>query len=149
MGRSNETFNKKEKEKKRFKKQQEKKEKAEARKENSSKGKSFEDMIAYIDENGNISSTPPVANRQHKISAEDIQIATPKYVPEAEELIKTGVISFFNTAKGYGFIRDSKTQENVFFHINNLTYQANEADKVSYAVEKGPKGLSAINVTKL
>lgn len=149
MGRSNETFNKKEKEKKRLKKQQEKKEKAELRKENSSKGKGFEDMMAYVDENGNITDSPPVAGKQNKISAEDIQIATPKYVPEPEELVKTGVISFFNTSKGYGFIRDAKTQENIFFHINNLTYQANERDKVSYTVEKSPKGLSAANVTKL
>ncbi|GAA4089850.1 cold shock domain-containing protein [Mucilaginibacter panaciglaebae] len=149
MARSNETFNKKEKEKKRLKKQQEKKEKAEVRKENSSKGKSLEDMMAYIDENGNITSTPPVAGRQNKISAEDIQIATPKYVPEPDDLIKTGVISFFNTAKGYGFIRDAKTQENIFFHVNNLNYQANEKDKVSYSVEKSPKGLSAVNVTKI
>lgn len=149
MGRSNETFNKKEKEKKRIKKQQEKKEKAELRKENSDKGKGLEDMLAYVDEYGNITSTPPVSGKQNKIAVEDIQIATPKYVPEPEDLVKTGVISFFNSSKGYGFIRDSKTQENVFFHINNLTYQANERDKVSYAVEKGPKGLSAVNVTKL
>ncbi|HEY9533979.1 MAG TPA: cold shock domain-containing protein [Mucilaginibacter sp.] len=149
MARSNETFNKKEKEKKRLKKQQEKKEKAELRKENSNKGKGLEEMMAYIDEYGNITSTPPVAGKQNKISAEDIQIATPKYVPDPEDLFKTGVISFFNTSKGYGFIRDAKTQENVFFHINNLTYQANEKDKVSYTVEKGPKGLSAVNVTKI
>jgi cold shock CspA family protein len=148
MGRSNETFNKKEKEKKRLKKQQEKKEKAEVRKTNSDKGKGLEDMMAYVDEHGNITDTPPLFRKPSQVSAESIQIATPKQVDEPEDAIKTGVISFYNTSKGFGFIRDSKTQENVFFHINNLTYQAKENDKVTFMVEKGPKGLSATNVAK-
>ena len=59
MAKSKETFNKKEKEKKRLKERQEKKERMEYRKANATKGKSLDDMMAYIDENGNISSTPP------------------------------------------------------------------------------------------
>ncbi|AYL99008.1 hypothetical protein [Mucilaginibacter celer] len=59
MGRSNDTFNKKEKEKKRIKKQREKKIKADERKENSDKGKSLEEMMAYVDENGNITNVRP------------------------------------------------------------------------------------------
>ena len=59
MARSTETFSKKEKEKARLKKAKDKKEKAEDRKANAGKGKSLEDMMAYIDENGNISSVPP------------------------------------------------------------------------------------------
>ena len=59
MGRSTETFSKKEREKKKSIKLREKKEKAEDRKANSDKGKSLDDMMAYIDENGNITSTPP------------------------------------------------------------------------------------------
>jgi hypothetical protein len=58
MGKSQETFNKKEKEKKKKKKQQEKENRKEERKANSDKGKSFEDMLAYVDEYGNISDTP-------------------------------------------------------------------------------------------
>jgi putative protein kinase ArgK-like GTPase of G3E family len=61
MGKSSETFNKKEKEKKRVKKQQEKKEKADMRKAGSSKGKGLEEMMAYVDEHGNISATRPSA----------------------------------------------------------------------------------------
>jgi len=105
-------------------------------------------MMAYVDENGNITNTPPVYRKPTIIQAETIQIATPKQVAEPEDAVKSGIISFFNTSKGYGFIRDLKTQENVFFHINNLTYQAKENDKVNFAVEKGPKGISAVNVTK-
>ena len=59
MARSKETFNKREKEKKRLKKQQEKREKMEERKANAQKVSSFEQMLAYVDENGNLSSTPP------------------------------------------------------------------------------------------
>jgi len=147
MAKSSETFNKKEKEKKRLKKQQEKKAKAEDRKANTTKGKSLEDMMAYIDENGNITNTPPTFTKQ-KAQLSDIAIATPKRVDEPEDAIKQGVISFFNTAKGFGFIRDAKSGENVFFHVNNLAYDAKENDKVTFGTEKGPKGLSATNVTK-
>ena len=59
MAKSQETFSKKEKGKKKLKKRQEKQEKMEDRKTNAKKGKSLEEMMAYIDENGNISSTPP------------------------------------------------------------------------------------------
>lgn len=59
MARSKETFNKREKEKKRLKLRQEKQEKREERKANTAKGKPLEEMLAYIDENGNISSVPP------------------------------------------------------------------------------------------
>jgi cold shock CspA family protein len=148
MGRSNETFNKKEKEKKRLKKQQEKKEKSDVRKANSDKGKDFEDMLAYIDADGNITSTPPDGVQRKQISIEDVRIATPKQVFEPEDLLKTGVISFYNTSKGFGFIRDDKSRENIFFHVNNLGFQAKEEDKVSYTTEKGPKGMVALNIQK-
>ena len=67
MARSTETFNKKEKEKKRLKKQKEKREKAEERKDNVVKGKSLDEMMAYVDENGNITSTPPDPTKKKKI----------------------------------------------------------------------------------
>ena len=64
MGRSQETFSKKEHEKKKIQKRKEKEEKREERKANSKKGKSFEDMIAYVDENGQLTSTPPDPNKK-------------------------------------------------------------------------------------
>lgn len=149
MGKSNETFNKKEKEKKRLKKHQEKKEKAEQRKANSSKGKGLEEMMAYIDENGDITNTRPLAVKQRAIKADDIQIATPKQTREPGDHLNTGTISFFNTSKGYGFIRDAKTRENVFFHVGGLTYPAKENDTVSFETERGPKGINAVRVTKI
>ena len=59
MAKSKETFNKKEKEQRRNKAKQDKKARMEERKANKKKGGSLEDMMAYIDENGNITSTPP------------------------------------------------------------------------------------------
>ncbi len=59
MSKSQETWNKKEREKKKQKSRQDKLEKRQERKENAKEGKSFDDMLAYIDENGNLSSTPP------------------------------------------------------------------------------------------
>ena len=58
MGKSQETFNKKEKEKKRKKKKQEKQQRKEERKANSGGGE-LENMMAYVDEFGNITETPP------------------------------------------------------------------------------------------
>lgn len=149
MGRSSESFNKKEKEKKRLKKQQEKAEKMEERKANAKKGKSLDDMMAYIDENGNISSTPPDPSRRKEINHEDIQLGVPKHVPEEDEdPVRTGVVNFFNTAKGFGFIRDAKSGESVFVHVNQLTERISEGDRVSFEVQMGPKGPNAINVKK-
>ena len=74
MARSQETFSKKENEKKRLKKKQDKEEKREERKANSNKGKSLEDMMAYIDEDGNLSSTPPDPRKKRIVKSEDMQI---------------------------------------------------------------------------
>jgi len=78
MAKSPETFKKKELEKKRLKKQNEKREKKLERKTSSNKGKDLEDMMAYVDENGNITSTPPDPSKRKKINAEDIQIGVGK-----------------------------------------------------------------------
>jgi cold shock CspA family protein len=148
LGRSTETFSKKEKEKARLKKAKEKKEKAEERKANSGKGQSLEDMMAYIDENGNITSTPPDPSRKIKINSEDIQIGVAKREDIPHDTVRNGVVSFFNEAKGYGFIRDLQTEESIFVHINALTEPLKENNLVTFETEQGQKGLSAINVKK-
>ena len=145
-----ETWNKKEREKK---KKQDKKEKAERkleRKENSKEGKSFEDMLAYLDENGNLSSKPPDPRKKVNIKLEDIEIGVPKHVPlDPADLIRKGIVTFFNDAKGYGFIKDQQTQESVFVHINSLTEEIKEQNKVTFEIEMGPKGANAVNVKKV
>lgn len=149
MAKSKETYNKKEKETKRLKRRQEKKEKMEERKENTQKGKSLDDMLAYIDENGNISSTPPDPKKRKVVNAEDIQIGVPKYEDDGTSHIREGIVAFFNSEKGFGFINDSETRERVFIHVNQLSEPIAENDKVSFEVQKGERGLSAVNVTKL
>jgi cold shock CspA family protein len=151
MSKSQETFNKKEKEKKRLKKQQDKQAKKEDRKANSDKGKSLDEMMAYVDENGNITSTPPdPLKRKTVINVEDIQIGTAKQADiEEGDIERTGTLTFFNHSKGYGFIRDEKSQESIFFHVNGLLGPVKEKDKVSFEVEMGQKGLNAIRVSPL
>jgi len=148
LARSTETFSKKEKEKARLKKSKDKKEKAEERKANASKGKSLEDMMAYIDEHGNITSTPPDPSRKIKINADDIQIGVAKQQDIPHDTVRNGVLTFFNESKGYGFIRDLQTQESIFVHINALSEPLKENNMVTFETEQGQKGLSAINVKK-
>lgn len=142
-----ETWNKKEREKK---KQQNKKEKAERkqeRKDNSKQGKSLDDMIAYLDENGNLSSKPPDPRKKVDIKVEDIEIGVRKQEPiNPEDLIRKGTVTFFNDSKGYGFIKDDVTGESVFVHINSLAEAIKEHNKVIFEVEMGPKGSNAVNV---
>lgn len=150
MAKSKETFEKREKEKKRQKAKEEKREKMEQRKANPSKGKGLDDMIAYIDENGNITSTPPDPRNRKVINAEDIQISVPTYNPEEEDNTpKQGVLAFFNTEKGYGFINDAQSGARVFVHISQLPNSIRENDKVMYEVEMGPRGANAVNVKKI
>ena len=145
-----ETWNKKEREKK---KQQERKEKAERRlerKENAKDGKSFDDMLAYLDENGNLSNKPPDPRKKINVKLEDIEIGVPKQLPvNPEDLIRKGIVTFFNDSKGYGFIKDLETQESVFVHINSLIDRVRENDKVIFEVEMGVKGKNAVRVKKL
>ena len=150
MAKSRETFGKKEKEKKKLKERKEKAEKMEERRANAKKGRSLEDMMAYVDENGNISSTPPDPKKKKIFKQEDMQISVPKLEdrPKAESERK-GVVTFFNDEKGFGFINDLQSQERVFIHINQLSEPIKERDKVTFEVEMGPKGLSAINVKKI
>jgi cold shock CspA family protein len=150
MARSTETFNKKEKEKKRLKKQKEKRERAEERKDNAVKGKTLDEMMAYVDEDGNITSTPPDPTKKKKINTEDILIATPKQEAiQPADLIRKGKVTFFNESKGYGFIRDSESQESIFVHINELSEAVSENDKVTFEIEPGQKGMTAVRVKKI
>ena len=148
MAKSTETFSKKEKEKARLKKSNEKKEKAEYRKANAGKGKSLEEMLAYVDEFGNITSTPPDPTKKIKVNSDQIQIGVAKREDVPYETVRNGVVSFFNEAKGYGFIKDLQTQESVFVHINGLTEPLKENNMVTFETEQGQRGLSAIKVKK-
>jgi cold shock CspA family protein len=145
-----ETMGKKDREKKKQKNKQDKAEKKEERKANNNKGKGLDTMLAYVDENGNISDTPPDPKRvKVEIDHEQIQLGAAKREPvNPADLIRTGVVSFFSDSKGYGFINDLKSQERVFVHINNTTETIKEKDKVTFEIENGPKGPTAVRVKK-
>jgi cold shock CspA family protein len=149
MAKSRETFNKKEKEKKRLKQRQEKREKMEERKANAGKAKSLDDMLAYIDENGNISSTPPDPKMKKIFKAEEIEIGVVRSAEEPEDAINEGVVNYFNESKGFGFIMDRQSGERLFFHVNQLQERISENDKVAYEIERTIKGLNAVNIKKL
>lgn len=150
MASSQETFSKKEREKKRLKKKKDKEEKKEERQANAKKGQSLDDMIAYVDENGNITSTPPDPRKKKVVNTEDIQLGASKQEDaEPVEVIREGIVSFFNEQKGYGFIRDLKTQESIFVHINELATPVKENDKVTFEIEIRQKGPSAVAVKKM
>jgi cold shock CspA family protein len=142
-----ETWSKKEREKKKQQNRKEKAERKQERKENSKSGKSLDEMLAYVDENGNFSSTPPDPRKKINIKAEDIQIGVPKQSDiDPAELVRKGIVTFFNESKGYGFIKDKETQESVFVHVNSLLDPVKEQSKVTFEVEMGPKGANAVNV---
>lgn len=148
MGKSQETFNKKEKEKKRLKKKQDKEQKKEERKAHSDKGKPIDEMMAYVDEEGNITSTPPDPTKKKTvIKTEDIEIGISRQAAiDPADLIRKGTVTFFNESKGYGFIKDLESQDSIFVHVNGLEDEIKEGDKVSFETEKGQKGLNAVKV---
>ncbi len=146
MAKSQETFNKKEAEKKRQKKKQEKEQKKEDRKANAKQASSLEEMLAYVDENGNLSNTPPDPKKKLKVSVEDMIIGVAKHQNIEAEKIRNGIVTFFNDSKGYGFIKDMDTQESIFVHINGLTDKIKENNRVTFEVEMGQKGPNAIDV---
>jgi cold shock CspA family protein len=147
MARSKETYNKKEVQKKKEKKRKDKEKKRLDRRDVHRDGNNLDDMIAYIDEFGNITSTPGDLSKRSKIKAEDIEISVTRNTNlEPEEKTRRGTVAFFNTSKGYGFIKDNASKESIFVHINGLVDPISENNSVTFEVEKGPKGLNAFNV---
>jgi len=146
MGRSQETYNKKEVRKKKEKKRKDKEKKRLEKKENEKTG-GLDDMIAYVDEYGRITDTPPDPAKKETVKLEDIETSIPMQ-DDDEDLgkVRKGTVTFFNDSKGFGFIRDLDTKQEVFVHINNVLEEIKEGNLVSFEVEKGLKGPSAVQV---
>ena len=148
MAKSQQTYNKIEKEKKRLKKREEKKKKKEERKASGDSVSEF----AYVDEFGNLTETPPDPSQKIEVDAESIEIGIPKKEDSDEEndFSKEGKVSFFDHSKGFGFIIDSENQEKYFVHVSGiLEGELNENDKVSFELERGQKGMNAVRVSKI
>jgi cold shock CspA family protein len=103
-------------------------------------------MMAYLDENGNLTDRPPDPKKIKTFRQEDMQISIPKQEDRVPDQPKRGTVSFFNTQKGFGFIVDDETRERIFVHANDLSTAIQENDKVTFFVQKGPKGLMATEV---
>jgi len=149
MGKSQETFNKKEVRNKKEKKRKDKEKKRFARKDGG-KVSGLDNMLAYVDENGRISSTPPDPSKRIEIKLDDIQIAVPKHDDSMkEDPVRKGTVTFFNESKGFGFIRDNDSKESIFVHVNSLQEAIKEGNLVSFEIGMGPKGPIAMKVKQI
>ena len=144
MAKSKETFSKKEKEKLKAKKKKEKLIRSEERKSNSGGG-GLDSMMAYVDELGRIVDAPVDPSTRIEIDAENIEIGIPRR-EERDEASDSGTVIFFNDSKGYGFIKDKASGENIFVHAINLSAPIAERDEVKFDKSRGQKGWEALNV---
>lgn len=64
----------------------------------------------------------------------------------AQSPMATGTVKFFNDGKGFGFIKPDDGGEDIFVHVSGTVDQIRENDKVKFDVERGKKGLNAVNV---
>ncbi len=138
------SFNKKDIEKKKAEKRKQKQQRKEDKK---TTGKSsLDDMIAYVDENGRITSEPPLPQAKEDINPEDIVISVPKQEERDEPSIYDGRVEHYNTTKGFGFIKDINSTEKYFFHASNAPQNLHEGDFVQFELERGKKGMNAVNI---
>ncbi|MDR1336660.1 MAG: cold shock domain-containing protein [Tannerella sp.] len=138
------SFNKKELEKRKEQKRKEKQQRKEERKAGGSR--SFEDMIAYVDENGVITDTPPDPDRKKKeVELETIIVSTPRK-EEMEEPALEGRVEYFNRDKGYGFIKNLPGTEKYFFHVSNAPATIAEGNMVTFELERGDRGMNAVKI---
>jgi len=135
------SFRKKELDKKKDQKRKEKQRRKEERKADGSK--SFDDMIAYVDENGLITNTPPDPDKKMKVDLDDIMVSTPK---KEEETVLIGRVEHYNPDKGYGFIKKQSGLEKYFFHFRNAPANIAEGNKVTFELERGERGMTAVNI---
>lgn len=136
--------NKRELQKKKQEKRQEKQKRKEERKANPGSS-SFEDMIAYVDENGVIVSTPPDPRNKKAVDIEEIVISVQKK-EETEDAALEGFVEFLNSDKGYGFIKQTTSKFKYFFHVSNAPASIKEGNKVTFELERGPRGMNAVKI---
>lgn len=148
MAKSQQTFGKREKEKKRLKKREEKQRKKEARiAESKEKGGGI--PFAYVDQFGNLTDTPQDDIPREEIDASTIELGIPKKEDSEEEFdpIRKGKVAFFDHSKGFGFITDDETEEKHFCHVSGLNDEISEGNKVTFELEKGQRGMNAVRVS--
>ncbi len=104
-------------------------------------------MIAYVNEFGVITSTPPDPDKKTVVDAESIELTVNKNSPESvPDYVRKGIVILFNDSKGYGFIREMESNQRIFVHANSLLEPITENNIVTFELTKGPKGPSALKV---
>ncbi|MDM1292941.1 cold shock domain-containing protein [Sphingobacterium sp. N143] len=136
MSKSQITFNKKEREKKKLLKKQQKIEKKEFNKTNNDKGKSLEELFAYVDEYGNISDKPPVKLKEGETPAS----------ASTQDDYSFGKVVHYNTESNYGFIRDNETQQSVYFNDRLVGQKLNLNQKVKFKFKSAKQGTQVTEV---
>jgi len=106
-------------------------------------------MIAYVDEFGRLTDTPPDPTKKTKVDASTIEVGVPRRLDEELPAVRNGRVDFFDDSKGFGFIKETGTQEKYFVHVNGLLDPVKEGDMVTYELEQGRKGLNAVRVQKV
>lgn len=129
-------------------KEQKRKEKQRRKEQRQSEGtSSFDDMLAYVDKNGVLHASLEEAQAvEEKIDASQIEVSTPKK-EEVEEVPLTGKVDFFNASRGFGFVKSNVDGEKYFFHISSAPENITEGDKVTFELERGARGMSAVRMT--
>lgn len=139
------SFGKRENEKKKQAKRLEKQKRKEERQAGGTS--SPDDMIAWVDEYGNLTNVPPEEREQTKeeIKLEDIAVSTPKKEDIEEEPLR-GRVEHFNASKGYGFIKDLASTDKYFFHISSAPQDIAEGKTVTFELERGTRGMNAVRI---
>lgn len=140
------SFGKRDNEKKRQSKREEKLKRKEDRKANTLKGAPLEEMFAYVDENGMITSTPPELQQKEEIELDNIVISTPKKIESDESTVLRGKVERFFDQKGYGFIKDLNSNNKYFFHISAAPEDIREGQTVFFELERGPRDMNATKI---
>ncbi|HLS96057.1 putative cold-shock DNA-binding protein [Sphingobacterium allocomposti] len=127
------TFKKKELAKKKLQKKQDKLERRSLKKSNNDKGKTLEEMYAYVDEFGNITTVPP--DQREKPTEEEIQR---RLNPVSVDEYSFGKVSYYNAQGHYGFIRDNLTKQTVYFNdrLVGKTLQIDQKVKFKFVRSK-------------
>ncbi len=57
-----------------------------------------------------------------------------------------GTVKFFNSEKGFGFIKHDDSNKETFVHVSGLINDIKEGDRVEFDLQEGKKGMNAVNV---
>jgi len=146
LAKSQQTFNKLEREKNRAKKREAKRKKMAARKEARARGEIKQDEFVYVDFNGNFTDTPPDPAEKEQISLDSIVISPTK--KDDVDTRVTGKVTFYDDEKGFGFIKNPLNQDSHFFHFSECPDTLAVGDKVEFELMRGEKGMNAVKIIK-